>query len=104
MPWKAVLPASELGEDEVLGVDVDGIDIAIYRTEGAYFATSNICTHAYARLCDGYLDGDVIECPLHQAEFDIKTGAVLGGPTQTPLPTYPTRIRNDWVEVELPDD
>jgi len=103
MPWKAVVPIGDLGDDEVRGVAVDGVDIAVYRTDGAYFATSNICTHSYARLCDGYLDGTIIECPLHQAEFDIKTGEVLGGPTQTPLKTYSTRVRDGWVEVDISD-
>ena len=58
-------------------------------------------THAYARLSDGWLDGITIECPLHAARFDIRTGAVLDPPATEDLKTYPVRIVGDDIQVKI---
>ena len=60
--------------DDVIGVAVAGRDIAIYTVGDAVYATDNLCTHGHARLCDGFLDGHEIECPLHQGKFDVRDG------------------------------
>lgn len=103
MTWKAVLPIAGFPEEGVAGVAIDGLDIAVFRVDDRFFATSNICTHAYARLCDGYFEGTVVECPLHQASFDVKTGQAINGPARTSLDTYPTRISKEWIELDIPD-
>ncbi len=51
------------------GIELGDLQIAIYNVEGEIYATDNICTHAFALLTDGFLDGDVIECPLHGGCF-----------------------------------
>ena len=56
MNWVRAAATSQLGEDEALGVFVEGIKIALYRSGGEVFATDDVCTHAYALLSDG---GDV---------------------------------------------
>ena len=75
--WIDALSADGLPSDDVIGVNVGGRDIALYTVGEEVFATDNICTHGHARLCDGFLEGHEIECPLHQGKFDVRT-AVLG--------------------------
>ena len=53
------------------GSIVAGHEIALYDVDGDVFATDDICTHAYARLSDGWLDNGEIECPLHAGRFDV---------------------------------
>ncbi|HEU0157160.1 MAG TPA: non-heme iron oxygenase ferredoxin subunit [Stellaceae bacterium] len=99
--WVRVAGRGELAAGEVIGVEVGGHSIAIYDCDGALFATDNICTHAYACLSDGWLDGATIECPLHAARFDVRTGKVLDPPATEDLKTYPVRVTGDDIEVAL---
>jgi naphthalene 1,2-dioxygenase ferredoxin component len=99
--WARAASRSELASGEVLGVEVAGHSIALYGVDGSIFATDNICTHAYARLSDGWLDGDLIECPLHAARFDVRAGKVLDPPATVDLKTYPVRVVDDEIQVKL---
>jgi nitrite reductase/ring-hydroxylating ferredoxin subunit len=99
--WVRAAGRGNLTEGEVLGVEVEGRSIALYATDSGLFATDNICTHAYACLSDGWLDGEVIECPLHAARFDIRTGKVLDPPATDDLKTYQVRLVGDEIEVRL---
>ena len=99
--WVRAASRGDLPEGEVLGVDVAGRSIALYDVDGNIFATDNICTHAYARLSDGWLDGDFIECPLHAARFDVRTGKVLDPPATEDLKTYPVRVVDGEIQIRL---
>jgi naphthalene 1,2-dioxygenase ferredoxin component len=99
--WVRAAARSDLAEGEVIGVEVAGRSIALYDADGNLFATDNICTHAYACLSDGWLDGEVIECPLHAARFDIRSGKVLDPPATEDLKTYPVRIVDGEIQVRL---
>ena len=79
--------------------------IAIYHVGDTFYATTDVCSHAYAELSDGFLDPEdcTIECPLHGSRFDIRTGAVLSLPAYEPIATYPVRIEGEDVLVELTD-
>lgn len=79
--------------------------IAIYHIDGAFYATTDICSHAYAELSEGFLEPDdcTIECPLHGSRFDIRTGNVLSLPAFEPIATYSLRIEGEDVLVELDD-
>jgi nitrite reductase/ring-hydroxylating ferredoxin subunit len=72
--WVTVASRSKLGDGDVLGVSVGEEQIALYNLGGEIYATSNVCTHAFALLSDGWLDGEAIECPLHAGRFEVKTG------------------------------
>jgi nitrite reductase/ring-hydroxylating ferredoxin subunit len=101
MTWTRVASAAELSERDVLGVASGGEEIALYWIDGAAYATSDTCTHALARLSEGFLDGDCIECPIHQALFNVKNGEVIAGPATWPIKTYPCRIDGGdiWIDV-----
>src|SRR6516165_5335744 len=72
MAWTRAAALEELKERHVMDALIGDEEIALYWVDDAAYATDNICTHAFARLSDGYLDGDCIECPIHQALFDVK--------------------------------
>src|SRR3546814_15616015 len=85
------LPVEGINDDEPVGAVVEGHDVALYRVDGEIFATSNICTHGQARLCEGYQEGCEIECPLHQGRFDVRSGKALCAPVTVDVRTYPVK-------------
>ena len=99
--WVRVAAASELREGEVTAVQVGDENIALYRLDDGIYATDNICTHEYACLSDGWLEGGIIECPLHAGQFDVRTGKGLGPPIDVDLRTYPVRVEGDDVLVDV---
>ena len=99
--WVEAAAVDELPADDVKGVNVQGLDIAFYRVGGEVFATSDICTHAQARLCEGFLEGHEIECPLHQGRFDIRSGKALCAPLTDDLRVYPVKIEGGRVYIAL---
>ena len=80
MTWIDAAAIEDVPTDDVVGIDVQGRDIALYGTDDGIHATDNICTHGHARLCDGFLEGHEIECPLHQGRFDIRSGKAMCAP------------------------
>lgn len=82
-------------------VEVNGERIAICNVDKEFFAISDICTHDSAPLDQGELDGEVIECPRHGAQFNVKTGHVVRRPAITPINTYLVQVRGADIEVSL---
>lgn len=100
-PWLDAVDASDVPDDDVIGVEVAGRDIALYKVDGSVFATDNLCTHGHARLCDGFLEGHEIECPLHQGKFDVRDGSPTCAPVTEALRCYPVRIEAGRVFLQL---
>ncbi|WP_312934942.1 non-heme iron oxygenase ferredoxin subunit [Pseudomonas sp.] len=100
--WTKVCDAQHVLPDTAVACEVEGRMIAVYQVDGRYFATENVCPHAYALLSDGWLEGTEIECPLHGARFDIETGAVLEGPAECALKTYAVRVEGSEVQCVIP--
>ena len=99
--WIDVTATDEVPEDDVIGIDIAGKSLALYQVEGAIYATDNLCTHGNARLCDGFLEGHEIECPLHQGKFDIRNGKAMCAPLTEDVLTYPVKIEGSRVFVDL---
>jgi naphthalene 1,2-dioxygenase system ferredoxin subunit len=99
--WIDAMAADELPTDDVLGVVAGGRDLAVYTVGDDVFATDNICTHGHARLCDGFLEGHEIECPLHQGKFDVRTGAPTCAPATDAIRSYPVKIEGGRVWLAL---
>ena len=83
--------ARGLGVEESIALELEGCPVALCRTEQGLYAVANTCTHAEARLTEGFVMDDSIECPLHQARFSLATGERLEGPDCAALQTYPVR-------------
>jgi naphthalene 1,2-dioxygenase system ferredoxin subunit len=101
MNWIEAAAVAELPVDDVVGVEVDGRDIALYTVGDRVYATDNLCTHGHARLCDGFLDGHEIECPLHQGKFDVRDGRPTCDPATEAVRSYPVKIEGARVYVRL---
>ncbi|PHP88086.1 naphthalene 1,2-dioxygenase [Burkholderia sp. AU18528] len=99
--WIDAVAPETVRADGILGVWVGGRDIALYAVGDEIFATENQCTHGDARLSDGFLLDDEIECPLHQGRFSVRTGMALCAPLTTCVHTYPVKIENGRVFVQL---
>jgi len=99
--WVKAADRSALGEGEVIGVVVAGRELALYDIDGQVFATDDICTHAYAKLSDGWMEKGEIECPLHAGRFDIKTGKATAPPCIDDVKTYEARIEGHEIQVKI---
>jgi naphthalene 1,2-dioxygenase system ferredoxin subunit len=99
--WIDATALDDVPTDDVVGVVVAGRDIALYSAEGEIFATDNICTHGQARLCEGFLEGHEIECPLHQGRFDIRTGQPSCAPVTEAIRIYAVKVEAGRVLLAL---
>jgi len=100
--WHRVASTDELDEDEPKGVKVGSSMIAIFQVGDAYYATDDVCTHEFALLSGGWVEGDTVECPLHQARFHIPTGKCLGPPGDGDVATHPVKVEGTDIFVGIP--
>jgi nitrite reductase/ring-hydroxylating ferredoxin subunit len=77
-------------------------DAAVFNVGGTFCATQSKCTHRQGPLSEGKLDGSTVTCPLHGAQFNVCTGAVLRGPAKDPLKTYHVVVDGAVGHIELP--
>ena len=101
MAWQRVASLADVPADSGLQVKIGATELAIFRLGEAVYAIEAICPHAEANLADGFIEGDRIECPLHQALFHIPTGKCLGPPADRDLATYPVKIDGNDVLVDV---
>ncbi len=99
--WHLVASTDDIEEEDVLGVNVEGTAVAVYNVKGEFYATENVCTHAFAFLSEGIVIDDIIECPVHQGRFHIPTGKPKGAPVSVALDTYATKAENGKIYVRL---
>jgi 3-phenylpropionate/trans-cinnamate dioxygenase ferredoxin subunit len=101
---KAFLPiaaVSEVPPGEVRVFETDFERVAVCNVDGAFYAIADVCTHDDGPLGEGTLDGASIMCPRHGALFDVRTGAVLRPPAVVPVRTYPVKVEDGQILVEM---
>ncbi|WP_300001386.1 non-heme iron oxygenase ferredoxin subunit [uncultured Cedecea sp.] len=101
MSWIAVCDVSQVQEDFPFSAKVNDNEIGIFLVDEQYYALEDICPHAYALLSQGFVEDGKVECPLHEAIFDIKTGKCLREPGSRDLKIYPTRINENRIEISF---
>jgi MocE subfamily Rieske [2Fe-2S] domain protein len=99
--WHFAGVVDDFEDEDVEQVKVGPLAIAVYRAEGGFYATQDLCTHERAYLSDGVVIDCVVECPFHQGRFDVRTGRALGAPVTVPLKTYPVRIVDRRIYVQV---
>lgn len=100
--WVRVASVSEVAEGQMRGVRVGDREIAVYHLPGGTFhATDNICSHEYAQLSDGWLENGSVECPLHAARFDVKTGKALCAPAEKDLVVFEIKVEGGDLLVKV---
>ncbi|NGO70442.1 bifunctional 3-phenylpropionate/cinnamic acid dioxygenase ferredoxin subunit [Streptomyces boncukensis] len=90
----------DLPEGESLRLDLEP-PIAVFRTDGELYAIDDTCTHQDASLSEGWLEGCLIECPLHAASFDLRTGKPTCLPARRAVRTHPVSVHEGTVWVQL---
>lgn len=103
MRWVRAAAVDEVPEDEALGVQVDGIPVALVKVDEEIFAVNDICTHEHEHLSGGFVEDCAIECPRHGALFDLRTGKVLALPATEDLPVYPVKVEGPDVLIGFED-
>jgi 3-phenylpropionate/trans-cinnamate dioxygenase ferredoxin subunit len=99
-----IAPESELPNGERLYVEIEGLPIVIFNIAGQFFAIGDVCSHDNGPLGDGLLDGNLIVCPRHGAEFDIRTGKAVTLPAVVDIPAYPVRVVDGKIEIGIPKE
>jgi len=100
-PWRDVVAVAALEPGWVTRVSVGRRVVAIYDTPSGLYASPALCNHGGADLCDGYFDGHVIECPLHQGAFDVRDGRPVAAPATRPMRVFELRVRGGMVQLRL---
>jgi len=111
-----VVSTAELDSTDRVIAEVQGREIAVFNTDGEYYAVANYCVHQGGPACEGLVsgtvsvseemkltydcEGEIISCPWHGWEFDIKTGKHLAR-SEYALPTYGVVVDDGEVYVEL---
>jgi p-cumate 2,3-dioxygenase ferredoxin subunit len=96
-------PADDVLEGEIKKATLPGgHPVALYRVGDTIYATDDTCTHGEASLAEeGILTGKIVECTFHFGTFDVTTGAATGMPCEIPLKTYPVRLVDGNVCIEV---
>ena len=100
--WHFVCSPDEIEEEDVIPFEVEGTPYAVYRTKSGYYATEGLCPHEKARLSDGLVIGEYIECPKHNSRFHIPSGKVQRIPAKQDLETFPVKIEEGRLYLGLP--
>ncbi|MFT8212165.1 MAG: Rieske (2Fe-2S) protein [Symbiopectobacterium sp.] len=104
MCWVRVCEADQIQENRPFSASVEDHAVGIYLLEGDYYALEDICPHAYALLSQGFIEDGSVECPLHGAVFDIKSGQCLGGPGERDLHCYRVRRFENQIQILLTEE
>jgi 3-phenylpropionate/trans-cinnamate dioxygenase ferredoxin subunit len=99
--WHLAGNASDFEDEDVEQLKVGSLAIAVYRAKGQFYATQDLCTHEHAYLSDGVVIDCIVECPFHQGRFDVRTGKAMGAPVIVPLKTYPVKIIDGHLYVQV---
>jgi 3-phenylpropionate/trans-cinnamate dioxygenase ferredoxin subunit len=82
-------------------VTIDGVPVAVVRSDGEVYAIHDVCSHANVSLAEGEVDGCTVECWLHGSRFDLRTGRPTSLPAIRPIAVYPVRIEGGTVLVDV---
>ena len=100
--WTYAADADSIPEGEAIRVITEkNVLVAVFNVDGEFLCTQDSCTHESSSLSDGYIEGDTVECGFHFARFSLRTGAVLCPPALLPLKTFPVKVEDGKVFVDI---
>ena len=99
--YRRVGTLAEVPEGELRAFDLPGLRVAIAHVENELYAFGDECTHEGCSLAEGALGEreETVVCPCHESEFDLATGEPVSGPAADPVPVFPIREVDGWLEV-----
>ena len=92
--------AADVPDEGVVPVEVGGVEVAVVKSEGQYFAVRDECSHAQIQLSEGDVGECEIECWLHGSRFDLRTGKPTGLPATEPVAVFPIEVRDGEIYVD----
>jgi 3-phenylpropionate/trans-cinnamate dioxygenase ferredoxin subunit len=102
MAQPTTIQAPDVQPGELRSVDVGGTRVGIANVDGQLYAFHDECTHEQCPLVEeGTLDGHVLTCGCHGAQFDVRTGKVLAPPAPEPIAVYPVRLQGGALTIEV---
>ena len=101
MEYVRVGSLAEIPEGEVRGYELPGVHVAVVHVEARVHALADECTHEGCSLSEGEVDEteELLVCPCHGSAFDVTSGEPMRGPAVDPVPIFPARVTDGWVEV-----
>ena len=99
--WIRIAGTDDVPVGEATAIEIMGLSLALYNVDGAFFCTDNVCSHAYALLSEGWLEGYLIECPLHNGQFDVRSGEGQGAPITENIRAYPVKVDGEDLLIRL---
>jgi 3-phenylpropionate/trans-cinnamate dioxygenase ferredoxin subunit len=101
MEFVRVAAVGDIKPGKAIRVEIGDEPVAIFNVDGTLYAIGDTCTHEEASLSEGDIFGDCVECPLHGAEFDLKTGQPRTLPAVVPVPTFPVKVEGEDVLIGM---
>ena len=92
---------ADVADGTAVRVVLDGVPVAVVRSDGEVYAIHDVCSHANVALSEGEIEDQTLECWLHGSRFDLVTGRPTGLPATQPVPVYPVKIDGDDVLVNV---
>jgi 3-phenylpropionate/trans-cinnamate dioxygenase ferredoxin component len=100
--WIRACAPDDIETEDLIRFDHENRTFAIYRShKDEFFCTSGLCTHEEVHLADGLVMDYLIECRMHNGQFDYRTGEAKRSPVCINLKTYPVKVEGDAVFVEI---
>lgn len=100
--WIDACAADDIETEDLIRFDHADRTFAIYRShKDEYYCTDGLCTHEAVHLADGLVMDHIIECPMHNGQFDYRTGAAKRTPACVNLKTYPVKRDGDRILIKI---
>ena len=99
--YHIVASTAELGEEDQIHVNVNGIDILLCKHAGKYYAIDYYCNHAFLPMEGGSMEHGLITCPYHGAEFSLADGSAQAAPAWEALTSYPVQVNNESITIAI---
>ncbi len=91
----------EIKSGELKVFEVNGESIILINLNGEFFAYKNQCSHMELGLDDSEIDGEILTCPWHGAQFNIRTGDAVRLPASAPLERYEVKVQDGKIFVKI---
>jgi nitrite reductase/ring-hydroxylating ferredoxin subunit len=91
----------EVAEGAGIKVEAGDLTLAVFNVEGQFYVMDDLCSHGPGSLSEGFVEGDVIECPFHQGQFNIRTGEIVMPPCMIPQKTYAVTVEGGKVTIDV---
>ena len=94
-----VAQLSKIPDGEMIMVELEEEEICLAKVGGQVYAIGNKCSHRGGPLSDGQINGEIVTCPWHGGEFNLKTGEVLSPPANQTQPCYQVQVDGDDIKI-----